>query len=94
MHLGLSYASLIRPQLFDTQTEFFNQKAADLTPNQVRDSLVKYALEVIEAGGKGAKGPQSKVYGSLREALDVKESPNGGNEATAGMKHTSECIHG
>lgn len=46
-------------------------------------------LDKNEAGGKG---PKSKIFGELRDALEVKASDNGGNEGTEGLKYSRQLI--
>ncbi|OCF38885.1 hypothetical protein I317_07334 [Kwoniella heveanensis CBS 569] len=72
--------------IFDTQAEYFNQPSASLTPSEARDKLVHLAVDLLEKKGK-SNGPKSKVFGELRDKLEVKSSPNGGNEATDGFKY-------
>ncbi|WWD21981.1 hypothetical protein CI109_106469 [Kwoniella shandongensis] len=72
--------------IYEHQEDFFNQRASNSTPSQARDNLVHLAVSVLESKGK-AKGPQSKVFGELRDRLENKSSPNGGNEAMDGLKH-------
>ncbi|WVQ83805.1 hypothetical protein IAT38_005949 [Cryptococcus sp. DSM 104549] len=74
-------------EVFEHQSEYFNQPASEMTPSQARDKLVHLAVDVLESKG-AVEGPKSKVFGELRDALDNKGSPNGGNEATDGVKHT------
>ncbi|KAK8846673.1 hypothetical protein IAR55_005760 [Kwoniella newhampshirensis] len=73
--------------IFDHQEEYFTQASSSLTPSQARDKLVHLAVSILEAKGK-ASGPQSKLFGELRDKLENKGSPNGGNEATDGLKHS------
>ncbi|KAK4685881.1 hypothetical protein P7C73_g4254, partial [Tremellales sp. Uapishka_1] len=74
-------------QIMETQETYYNQKAAKLTIDEVRDQLVHLAIKTLEEE-HAISGPTSKVYGDLRAKLEVTTSPNGGNEATAGLKHT------
>ena len=64
-----------------------------MTPSETRDKLTDLALSVLDSSGKLPSGPRSRTYGELRDALEVKRgangSMNGGNAATAGMKHCS-----
>ncbi|WWC87162.1 uncharacterized protein L201_002048 [Kwoniella dendrophila CBS 6074] len=72
--------------IFKTQSEYFNQAASKLTPSETRDKLIHLAVDLLEKNNK-IDGPKSKVYGELRDKLDVKSSPNGGNEATDDFKY-------
>jgi hypothetical protein len=82
--------------VFEHQREYFNVPAQSLNPGQIRDKLVNLGTDLLEAKGK-VNGPKSKVFGDLRDALEVKEKHeggevkiNGGNAAEAGLKHTGE----
>lgn len=74
-------------KVFEKQTTWYNQPSASVTPSQIRDQLVELAIPLIKS-----EGPQSATFGKLREALEVRSSPNGGNETTLGLKHGSEWI--
>ncbi|WWC67590.1 uncharacterized protein I206_101500 [Kwoniella pini CBS 10737] len=72
--------------IFDSQNEYFNQSSSQLTPSQTRDKLVELATDLLEQNKK-INGPKSKVFGEIRDKLEVKSSPNGGNEATDDFKY-------
>ncbi|WVW78826.1 hypothetical protein I302_100788 [Kwoniella bestiolae CBS 10118] len=72
--------------IFETQSEYFNQPSSSLTPSETRDKLIHLATDLIEKK-HGNAGPKSKVFGELRDKLEVKSSPNGGNEATDDFKY-------
>lgn len=81
-------------QVFEHQREYFNIPAQSLNPGQIRDKLVNLATDLLESKGL-VNGPKSKVFGELRDALEVKEKheggevkTNGGNAGEAGLKHT------
>jgi len=76
-------------KVFETQQEYFNQPSTQMTISQARDKLVDLALSVLEKNGGLPSGPKSKVFGELRDKLENKGSPNGGNEGTAALKHNS-----
>ncbi|TYJ54422.1 hypothetical protein B9479_004932 [Cryptococcus floricola] len=89
------YPHLFWPYLlavFDQQKEFFNRPASGTTPAHARDQLVGFAVEeVIPANDPdAAKGPKSKLFGELRDALEIKESENGGTEGTEGLKYVNK----
>lgn len=76
-----------------TETTFYNRPAASLTLSSLRDKLVEIAVEqVLDKDEAGGKGPKSKIFGELRDALEVKASDNGGNEGTEGLKYSRQLI--
>ncbi|WRT65112.1 uncharacterized protein IL334_002054 [Kwoniella shivajii] len=72
--------------IYDTQEQYFNQPSASMTPSETRDKLVLLATDLVEKKGKIA-GPKSKLFGEIRDRLEVKSTPNGGNEATDDLKY-------
>lgn len=76
-----------------TETTFYNRPAASLTLSSLRDKLVEIAVEqVLDKDEAGGKGPKSKIFGELRDALEVKAGDNGGNEGTEGLKYSRQLI--
>lgn len=75
-----------------TGTTFYNRPAASLTLSSLRDKLVEIAVQVLDKNEAGGKGPKSKIFGELRDALEVKASDNGGNEGTEGLKYSRQLI--
>ncbi|WVQ91738.1 hypothetical protein IAS59_005541 [Cryptococcus gattii] len=72
-----------------TGTTFYNRPAASLTLSSLRDKLVEIAVEqVLDKDEASGKGPKSKIFGELRDGLEVKASDNGGNEGTEGLKYS------
>ena len=88
--VGAKYPELFWPYLiaqFDTQEQFWNQPVMDMTPSQCRDRLTDLAMGLLEKEGILGSGPKSQVYGQLREAMQNKGTPNGGNDATDALKY-------
>lgn len=75
-----------------TGTTFYNRPAASFTLSSLRDKLVEIAVQVLDKNEAGGKGPKSKIFGELRDALEVKASDNGGNEGTEGLKYSRQLI--
>lgn len=76
-----------------TGTTFYNRPAASLTLSSLRDKLVEIAVEqVLDKDEASGKGPKSKIFGELRDGLEVKASDNGGNEGTEGLKYSRQLL--
>jgi hypothetical protein len=65
-------------QVYDNQKEFFNVPAQALSMGQARDRLTEIALSVLEEKGALPAGPKSKVFGELRDAMEVRQTADGG----------------
>ena len=66
-------------QLMKAQTQFFDIPTSTLTPLQTREKLVSLASPII--GDENV----SKV----KDLLELKSTPNGGNAVTDDLKYTS-----
>ncbi|KAF5393057.1 hypothetical protein D9757_001116 [Collybiopsis confluens] len=64
--------------LFKQQGEYFDIPTSTITPTQVRANLAKLAGDVIG----------NNLAGDVKELLDLKGSPNGGNAVTDELKYT------
>lgn len=65
-------------QVYDNQKDFFNVPAQALSMGQARDRLTEIALSVLEEKGALPAGPKSKVFGELRDAMEVRQTADGG----------------
>ncbi|KAF5320723.1 hypothetical protein D9619_000705 [Psilocybe cf. subviscida] len=66
-------------KLFEKQGEYFDIPAQDLSIRQIREKLVTLASEVI---------PDAQAAEKVRDLLELKGSPNGGNAVTDDLKYT------
>ncbi|KIK64845.1 hypothetical protein GYMLUDRAFT_39804 [Collybiopsis luxurians FD-317 M1] len=64
--------------LFKQQGEYFDIPTSTITPTEVRANLAKLAGEVIG----------NNLAGSVKDLLELKGSPNGGNAVTDDLKYT------
>jgi len=80
-------SSLLTPQAFAIQENWFNKEVADKTPREIQQAYTDVALSVLQEAGKLTAADAQAWGKQFLDKLQVHDKANGGSTAFLDLKY-------